>query len=145
MQTRVIIVLLALAVGAVGVARADRFEQIPLRSTFATFPMSVAAWTGVLQPPLSAREIEVLGADDHLVRAYFDESRKGVGLYIGYYGTERGGRPEHTPEVCYPMAGFSIVESRTVSIDRARGLRANEFLVERSGLPTRITVPPGAL
>lgn len=99
----------------------------------AALPAEFAGWRARADIPLETDVERMLRADFNLQRVYEHAGGDPVGLYIGYYGTERGGRPEHTPELCYPMAGFSILESRTVSIDRARGLRANEFLVERSG------------
>jgi len=52
---------------------------------------------------------------------------------VGYYGTQRGGRPEHTPRGCYTGAGWSIAQGRTLDVDPRTGLRVNEFLVEREG------------
>lgn len=124
MQTRVVLVLLVLAAGAVGVARADRYEQIPLRSTFAVFPMNIASWTGVLQPPLSEREIEVLGADDHIVRAYFGPDRRGIGLYIGYWESQRTGDTIHSPLNCLPGAGWEPVSQERVTVPHPRDAAA---------------------
>jgi EpsI family protein len=54
-------------------------------------------------------------------------------MYVGYYGTRRGGRPEHTPDVCYPSAGWRIESSEVWSGASDPGLRANEMIVERRG------------
>ncbi len=71
MQKRVVVILVGLVLAAVAVARADRAERIPLRTSFAAFPMQVGDWTGVQEAPLTQREIEVLGVSDYLVRAYY--------------------------------------------------------------------------
>ncbi|MFQ5804558.1 MAG: exosortase C-terminal domain/associated protein EpsI [Candidatus Methylomirabilales bacterium] len=52
----------------------------------------------------------VLNADYHVLREYRGAADPAVWLYIGYYGTAKGGRPSHVPEVCYTGQGFSIVE-----------------------------------
>ncbi len=72
-----------------------------------------------------------LRADLNLQRAYRRFAGEHVWLYIGYYGTERGGRPEHTPRNCYVSADWGIEQARVVEIDGA--LRVNEYLIERRG------------
>jgi EpsI family protein len=74
-----------------------------------------------------------LRADFNLQRAYATRRGDIVWLYVGYYGTERGGRPEHTPRGCYTGAGWGIESSRTIDITPDRSLRANEYLVTRDG------------
>ncbi len=58
----------------------------------------------------------VLNADYHLLREYRGAGGQGVWLYIGYYGTARGGRPSHVPQACYTGQGFSIVEWTKVPV-----------------------------
>ncbi|MCH8960606.1 MAG: exosortase-associated EpsI family protein [Bacteroidetes bacterium] len=50
----------------------------------------------------------VLNADYHLLREYRSDAHPAVWLYIGYYGTAKGGRPSHVPQACYTGQGFSI-------------------------------------
>ena len=52
----------------------------------------------------------VLNADYHVLREYRSDAHPAVWLYIGYYGTAKGGRPSHVPQGCYTGQGFSIVE-----------------------------------
>ena len=52
--------------------------------------------------PMEGSVEEILRADRHLQRSYYDRAGGLVWLYVGYYGTSRGGRSEHTPWVCYP-------------------------------------------
>ncbi len=86
----------------------------------------------------------VLNADYHLLREYRGAADLGVWLYIGYYGTAKGGRPSHIPESCYAGQGFSIVDwtkipapspvaGRTLSsVERAALSPAEEPRPERS-------------
>jgi EpsI family protein len=63
-----------------------------------------------------------LNADYHLLRQYRGGGSRNVWLYIGYYGTAKGGRPSHVPQSCYTGQGFSIVEWTTIpSPIRAEG------------------------
>ncbi len=59
---------------------------------------------------------KVLGADYNLLREYRRGAHPAVWLYIGYYGTARGGRPSHVPQSCYTGQGFSIVEWTKVPV-----------------------------
>jgi EpsI family protein len=52
---------------------------------------------------------------------------------VGYYGTARGGRPEHTPWACYPAAGWTIESAEETVVDAETGLRANQLVVESEG------------
>jgi EpsI family protein len=81
--------------------------------------------------PLEDTVERILRADFNLQRAYERASEpEPVWLYVGYYGTERGGRPEHTPNQCYPSAGWTIETERAFA---HAGLRGNEWIVAQDG------------
>jgi len=102
----------------------DRLERLPL---------ALGAWRGEAIPLESAVE-KMLRADLNLQRAYRSaEAGEVVWLYVGYYGTRRGGRPEHTPSVCYPSAGWEILDRQTWVGDAGRAERANVYVVARGG------------
>jgi EpsI family protein len=101
-------------------------------SALATLPLEIAGHRAHEIPLEQAVEAE-LRADYNVQRAYLHPSGEVVWLYVGYYGTTRGGRPEHTPRGCYTGAGYGIVASRALLADAAAGLRVNEYLVERDG------------
>lgn len=44
-------------------------------------------------------------AEHDVQRAYLHPLGYRNFVYLGYYGTERGGTPERTPEICYPTQG----------------------------------------
>jgi len=95
-------------------------------------PQQIESWSGHKIPLETTVEAE-LRADTNVQRAYVHPSGGVVWLYIGYYGTARGGRPEHTPRGCYTGAGWSIEEARVLSIGPGSALRVNEYRVERDG------------
>jgi EpsI family protein len=84
--------------------------------------------------PLESAVEEELRADFNLLRAYYGPDGVPVLLYVGYYGTARGGRPEHAPRGCYTGAGWGIESARVVDLGGERALRANEWVVERKGV-----------
>ena len=75
-------------------------------------PSQVLAWEG-RDVEMEGTVEEILRADQHVQREYFDEAGVRVWMYLGYYGTLRGGRSEHSPWVCYPAAGWDVLDSHT--------------------------------
>ncbi len=58
--------------------------------------------------------VKILDTDVYLFRNYVSQGGAPITLYIGYYGTKKGGRSDHIPEGCYPGSGWSILaEGRT--------------------------------
>jgi EpsI family protein len=101
-------------------------------SALATLPTQVGPWNSQDVPLEKAVEAE-LRADMNLQRVYLHPTGEKVWLYIGYYGTARGGRPEHTPRGCYTGAGWGIESTRHIDVDPRTELRVNEYVVEREG------------
>jgi EpsI family protein len=95
-------------------------------------PTRIGVWESS-DLPLSRAVEDELRADFNLQRTYVSRLGDLVWVYVGYYGTERGGRPEHTPRGCYTGAGWGIESSRTVDITPSAALRANEYLLTNSG------------
>jgi EpsI family protein len=124
--------LLVLLFAAVGVLS----WSLQLRETLAVdagpllaLPAAAAGWRSV-DVPLEGSVESMLRADANLQRIYTDATGEKVSLYVGYYGTERGGRPEHTPEVCYRSQGWDVLERRVLDVPEASGLRVKDYLVE---------------
>lgn len=120
-----------LAVGAVAWSLQFQPELIVDASALPTLPTRIDLYRGRELPLESVVESE-LRADFNLQRAY-QWGGSIVWLYIGYYGTTRGGRPEHTPRGCYTGAGWGIEAARTLQAEPDGQLRVNEYLVEREG------------
>ena len=125
-----LIVLLLVAVGAL----AWRLEFRPtLRadtSPLSSLPVQLADWHG-RDLPLEEGAEAMLRADSNVLRAYTDSSGDLVWAYVGYYGTTRGGRPEHTPAACYEAHGWSILERRVFPVPGTPRLQLTEYLVEQ--------------
>jgi len=121
MFTRALILFGCFIVGAGLVVRAERPEPAPARTSFATFPMQLGEWRGVQQPPLEASILKVLNVDDYLARAYFTPAQAGVGLYIGYYGSQRQGDTMHSPLNCLPGAGWEFESQNRIPVTVTAG------------------------
>ncbi len=101
-------------------------------SALATLPHQLDGWEG-RDIPLEDTVERELRADFNLQRAYRHPSGALVWIYVGYYGTARGGRPEHTPRGCYTGAGWGIADARRLRLDPGGSFRVNEYLVQREG------------
>jgi EpsI family protein len=100
-------------------------------SLLGALPMQLGGWSGE-SVPLEHTVERILRADFNLQRVYtHSDQPEPVWLYVGYYGTERGGRPEHTPHQCYPSAGWQIESESELEIAAARN--ANEWVVAQDG------------
>jgi EpsI family protein len=108
-------------------------------------PQALGSWDAI-DVPLDQNVESILRADANLQRAYVHPLGAIVFLYVGYYGTERGGRPEHTPEVCFHSQGWEIAERRTLTVNaesrtpdgaksdgERKSFRVTEFVVEQGG------------
>jgi EpsI family protein len=143
---RCLVLLACLVGGAALTAKAERPEPVPVRTSFSTFPMQVEEWRGVQQPPLEPAVLAVLGVDDYLTRAYFTPDRVGVGLYIGYWGSQRQGDTMHSPLNCLPGSGWEPVSQSTISMNvsapdlaSASEVVLNRYVVQK-GLDRQLVV-----
>jgi EpsI family protein len=100
-------------------------------SALATLPDRIETYKSH-EIPLESTVESVLRADFNLQRVYRRGDRI-VWLYIGYYGTTRGGRPEHTPRGCYTGGGWGIESARKLDVAGNGELRVNEYVVEQTG------------
>jgi EpsI family protein len=105
-----------------------RVDASPLEN----LPVSLKSWRSRPLPVKDTVE-SMLRADFNLQRMYLHPVGEPIWVYVGYYGTRRGGHPEHTPAECYPSNGWTIEASRKLVVDPTLGLRAMEYIVERDG------------
>lgn len=100
--------------------------------SLALLPQQLGGFEGT-DLPIEATVESMLRADFNIQRAYVHSFGDVVWLYLGYYSTERGGTPEHTPDVCYWANGWQVVQDRRVAILGSEEPRAREFIVEQAG------------
>lgn len=132
-QTGLLLALFA-AVGVVSWAFQLRPTLGVDPTPLAALPETLDTWRGQ-DVPLEQNVESMLRADYNVQRVYLHPTGEAVSMYVGYYGTERGGRPEHTPEVCYRSQGWSVAERQVLTVAErdGRSFRVNEYLVEQDG------------
>jgi EpsI family protein len=136
MRTRVIVLILSLLGAAAAVERADRHEDIPLRMSFALFPMEIGEYQGAQNPPFTERVLEVLGLDDYLSRRYMRPNQPMLDLYIGYWQSQRTGDAIHSPQNCLPAAGWEPTSQGYLTFPDPRNpsgpqLSVNRYVIQK--------------
>lgn len=133
--TRAAVLCLMMGATTVFLANARRSEMPVTRTTFASFPMTLANWHAKVDPPLSEDILKVLGVDDYLSRAYYRQDGAAVGLYMGFYGSQRQGDTIHSPLNCLPGAGWEPVSQGRLTIANVDGggrdITVNRYIVQK--------------
>ena len=101
-------------------------------AVFDALPTELNGWRSV-DLAIDEAVSDMLAADHNVQRAYLHSLGYLIFVYVGYYGTERGGTPEHTPDICYPAQGWQIVESMIQRAGGQGGFDLREFVVEQAG------------
>lgn len=78
-------------------------------------PYRIGNYTGV-DMKLEDGVVKELDTDVYIFRRYLKEQDEEITLYIGYYGTRKGGRTGHVPEACYPAVGWGILDESRVKV-----------------------------
>ena len=101
-------------------------------AVFDALPSELNGWRSV-DIEIDQAVSDMLAADHNVQRAYRHPLGYQIFVYVGYYGTVRGGTPEHTPDICYPAQGWEIVESTIRRAGGQNGFDLREFVVEQNG------------
>ena len=115
MKIRIAILSLFLITAMVAISYASRPEIIPIRQSLEGLPMQFASWEGQRSPDMDQKTLDVLGVDDYIDRIYYRDQIP-VGLYIGYYQSQRAGDTIHSPQNCLPGAGWNPVRNEYISV-----------------------------
>ncbi len=103
---------------------------IVYRKKLDKFPAEVERFSStniVLQDSI----VRELDPDIYVFREYQDQNGNSVTLYIGYYGTQKGGRTGHNPAGCYPGNGWAILSNDKFTIDIPLDGKANKLTFNR--------------
>ena len=141
MIARAVIAVAILLGASVASSRAIRADEVAvLRESLVTLPTVIDGWHGRPAPPLADDVLAQLGVDDYVNRTYVKGAAAPIGLYIGYYASQRQGDTIHSPQNCLPGAGWHPVSSGIREISAGgRTLRVNEYIIEK-GLSRQVVL-----
>lgn len=137
MKTRLFVIGLCLLSASVAAHRASTPEAVPPRASLSTFPTQVGEWHAVAAPRFENSIVQVLGVDDYLNRVYATASGATLGLYVGYYASQRQGDTIHSPLNCLPGGGWEPMKKERVPLTIAgaggspRSIIVNRILVQK--------------
>ena len=117
----------------------SRGVPVVLRTSLENLPMQLGKYHGQ-EDSFPQGVYDELKADLHVYRHYRAGEGDQIDLYIGYYGTAKGGRTGHNPYGCLPAAGWGIVENSTLVMKpsyKANGVHVN-LVVARKGSTNNI-------
>jgi EpsI family protein len=132
MLTRAITLFVCFVLTAGIIGRASQSEEIPATTPLDQFPMRMGDWAARQLPPFEPEILAVLGVDDYLTRVYYAEPEAEVGLYVGYYRSQRQGDTIHSPLNCLPGAGWEPISKGLLTIEVPGGsISVNRILIQK--------------
>ena len=90
--------------------------ELPRRA-LKEFPKVIGDWKAVNEQIIDQRSMAVLLVDDYIMRTYVNSKGEAVGLYVGYFKTQKEGKQVHSPRQCLPGAGWSIADNKVYSLE----------------------------
>lgn len=112
-----------------------RAEPVPIRESLTTCPMELSDWSGRRAPDFDEATLSILGVDEYINRVYLDANRLPIGLYVGYYGSQRQGDTVHSPLNCLPGAGWSPVSFGRIPVPvtgaSTPAVTVNRYVIEK--------------
>ena len=140
MIVRTVIVVAMLLGAAVFGTRAAGSEAPVARASLTTLPYEIGGWRGREATPFTGDVVAQLGVDDYIHRSYMARDGLPIGLYAGYYASQRQGDTIHSPQNCLPGAGWRPVESSIITLDvNGRSLPVNRYVIQK-GLDKQVVL-----
>ena len=132
MVRRAVVVLALLVVARIYSAHLVSAEVAVSREPLSAMPFVIGDWRGHDAPPLADDVLAQLGVDDYVNREYLNGGAIPVGLYVGYYASQRQGDTIHSPQNCLPGAGWRPVETGATDLTvDGRTVRVNQFVIQK--------------
>ena len=134
--------MIALLLGATaGMAYLSHGEATPPAKALSQFPSQVDGFRAAVDWPLDQKTIDLLGVTDYLNRGYVSPAEGPVGLYIGYFRSQRTGASIHSPKNCLPGAGWTPLQASVYELPLADGRKVpvNLYIV-RKGLDEELVM-----
>ena len=106
-------------------------DLVPVSEPLSQVPRTIGGWSGS-DVPIDPDTLNTLGKGDFLSRVYAQENQLAlIGLFIGYFPTQRTGVTIHSPKNCLPGAGWDFESTSYVDLNDAQGKphRVGEYII----------------
>lgn len=90
-------------------------EKIPIKRSFAEFPLKINKWTGGREF-MEQKFIDALDLSDYVIVNYEDPMGRSVNFYAAYYESQRKGESIHSPGTCLPGSGWIFNQAGEIDI-----------------------------
>jgi EpsI family protein len=137
MIRRAVVAALCVVVASVYLGIALRAEPTPIREPLSQLPLAMGGWRGTVEPGFSEDIVTQLGVDEYILRTYSDKAAF-VGLYVGFYASQRQGDTIHSPLNCLPGAGWVPVDRERTAVPvrsapggPVRTIEVNRFVIQK--------------
>jgi len=137
-------VILLLVITALILHTRGDVDFVPESQPLSLMPQTIGGYTSS-EIPMDEATLAVLGKGDFLNRTYVPSpsllhpvstaDARGVampiGLFIGYFATQRTGQTIHSPQHCLPGAGWTFESSRynTLTADDGKVYHVGEYVI----------------
>jgi len=106
----VIVILVLLAAAALNHYFSKPDISLP-RKSLAEFPKELGDWVAISDQRMDDQSMKVLQVDDYCMRNYRNSRGEVIGLYVGYFRSQREGKGIHSPRQCLPGSGWAPVNT----------------------------------
>lgn len=96
-----------------------REEVIPSSRPLAGVPRTLGQWQFVQEGVIDKESMDVLQADDTLVREYVKDGVQ-ANFFVAGFRSQRTGKAPHSPKNCLPGSGWTPLDDREITIDAGR-------------------------
>jgi EpsI family protein len=106
-------------------------DLVPASEPLSLVPRNIAGWWGS-DIAIDQETLDVLGAGDFMSRVYIHDGHEPpIGLFIGYFPTQRTGVTIHSPKNCLPGSGWAFESSKYVDLTDVDGKahRVGEYII----------------
>jgi EpsI family protein len=139
------VVLLLVATALLLRTRGD-VDRVPVSDPLNQMPRDIGIWTS-RDMPIDDDVLTILGKGDFLNRVYttsrvmaqpapdaphsVPNASQPIGLFIGYFPTQRTGQSIHSPQHCLPGAGWTFESQSYVNLQDANGknYKVGEYVI----------------
>lgn len=108
-MTRLAVVLVLLGIAAIVNYGISAPEAALNRRSLLEFPKTIGEWEVVDEQYMDEASKNMLQVDDYFMRTYENKRGETIGVYIGYFTSQREGKGIHSPRQCLPGAGWNII------------------------------------
>ncbi|WP_419805736.1 exosortase C-terminal domain/associated protein EpsI [Terriglobus sp.] len=108
-------------------------DRVPPSRPLAELPTQLNQWTS-RDISIPQETLDILGKGVFLNRMY-QGGQADVGLFIGYFPTQRSGQSIHSPQNCLPGAGWNFDKAGTTELHDVGGTdRVGEYLISNGAV-----------